>query len=214
MQAANGLADKAYRKMRQAILRGDLAPGEALFESHLADKLGMSRTPVREALRVLARDGFIETIPARGYVVPRRSVEDLRELFELRESLEGLSTRAAAVRATEAEIVQLGQLCDRYEQATSLETWTQIGTEFHNFVVVVARNRRLATILDSLNFQIVLSRRSALSSAETIRNEAVREHRAIVDAITSRDSEAAEQCARTHVRTSYAAALQSFRSGL
>jgi DNA-binding GntR family transcriptional regulator len=214
MQAADGLADRAYRKMRQAILRGDLAPGEALFESHLADKLGMSRTPVREALRVLARDGFIETIPARGYVVPRRSVEDLRELFELRESLEGLSTRAAAVRATEAEIVQLGQLCDRYEQATSLETWTLIGTEFHNFVVVVARNRRLATILDSLNFQIVLSRRSALSSAETIRNEAVREHRAIVDAITSRDPEAAEQCARAHVRTSYAAALRSFRWGL
>jgi DNA-binding GntR family transcriptional regulator len=214
MKTSDGLAGDAYRRMRQAILRGEFSPGEPLLESHLAEKLGMSRTPVREALRVLARDGFVETIPTRGFVVPRPSIDDLHELYELREMLEGLAARAAAARATDTEIGDLERLCVRYERAATLEKWTQVGTEFHNRVVELARNRRLSTSLGALHDHIVLTRRSALSSADVMRDEAVREHRAIVEAIRARDGEAAERQARMHVRTSYAAALAHLRKAL
>ncbi len=200
--------------MRDAIVSGEVTPGEPVFESHLAEKLGMSRTPVREALSVLARDGILEIAPSRGYVVPQRSIDDLQELFELREGLEGMASRFAALRATDKEIRDLDQLCRRYDRARDLETSTRIGTEFHNKIYSACRNRRLAAILGSLKAQIVPTRRSALRSARTRRDEAKREHRAIMDAIRGRDPDAAEREARAHVRRSYRVLLDSYQSGL
>jgi DNA-binding GntR family transcriptional regulator len=206
------LATHAYQRVREAILQGQYEPGAPLFEVHLASHLGMSRTPVREALKVLARDGFVQVVPTRGYIVPRRSMEDLQELFDLRESLEGLAARSAAQRASDAEIAQLGLLCQRYEQEQDWESWAQIGTDFHNLLTVAARNQRLAAILDSLNGQIVHSRRSVLRADAQRRDAAIREHRAILDAITARDGAEAERAAREHVRLSYQATLFSYQS--
>src|SRR5215208_6955510 len=104
--AIQDLATHAYEQVREAILQGEFAPGAPLFEVHLASQMGMSRTPVREALKVLARDGFVQAVPSRGYIVPRRSMDDLRELFELRESLEGTAARCAAQRAMDTEIAE------------------------------------------------------------------------------------------------------------
>jgi DNA-binding GntR family transcriptional regulator len=206
------LAGHAYQQMREAILQGHYAPGEPLFEVHLAAKLGMSRTPLREALKVLARDGFVQVVPARGYIVPHRSMDDLRELFELRESLEGMAARCAAVRATDASIAELEQLCVLYENEADWQQWATIGTRFHNVLVAAAQNDRMATILDSLKGQILHSRRSALYANQDRRDAAIREHRAILDAVRARDGAAAEALAREHVRLSYAATLSSYQS--
>lgn len=213
MQETDGLASKAYYKMRDAILRGELAPGEVLFETYQADKLGMSRTPVREALKVLARDGFVEKVSSGGHIVPRRSVEDLRELFELRESLEGLASRCAALRATDTEIKELEHLCDVYERAKGLEAWNQIGSEFHNKIFAASRNSRLTRFLDSLKAQIALTRRWALQSTRSRQDMAIREHRAILNAIKAHDPSAAESRARAHVRRSYEANLRVLQPG-
>lgn len=201
--AESGLAAQAYEKVRKAILKGDIAPGDALVENRLADKLGMSRTPVRQALQVLARDGFIESVANRGYVVPKRSIEDVRELFELRESLEGMASRCAALRATDADIDELGALCDRYERAREWTDWARIGTEFHSRIHVLSGNSRLVSFLDSLKAQIVLARQAELREVHGRREQAVREHRAIFEAIRARDADAAEHHARAHVRASY-----------
>lgn len=206
------LATHAYQQVREAIMQGELAPGAPLFEVHLASRMGMSRTPVREALKVLARDGFVQVVPTRGYIVPHRSMDDLRELFELRESLEGTAARLAAQRATDAELAALEELCVRYENEQDWQLWAQIGTDFHNLLVSAARNQRLANILDSLNGQIVHSRRSVLRADSQRRDAATREHRAILSAVKARNAADAEARAREHVRLSYEATLYSYQS--
>ena len=172
--ANEGLSNRSYEQVRAAILRSDFHAGEAL--------------------QVLARDGFLESTPSRGYSVPRWLIDDVRELFELRETLEvGAATRYATLRASAAGIAELEQLC---EQAAEFEAWTLIGTEFHNRIFAMAGNRRIKTLLDSLKAQIMLTRRSVLEGVDGRREESVREHRAILDAIRRRDADAAEQLAR------------------
>jgi DNA-binding GntR family transcriptional regulator len=212
-QKTSGLSSHAYAQLRAAIVRGDFHAGEALFEVRLADMLGMSRTPVREALQVLARDGFLESTPSRGYSVPRWSIDDVRELFELRETLEGAATHYATLRASAAAVAELEQLCEQYEQAGEFEAWTLIGTEFHNRIFAMGGNRRINTLLDSLKAQIMLTRRSVLAGVDGRREESVQEHRAILDAIRRRDADAAERLAREHVRLSYQATLRGFHLG-
>ena len=212
MAGASGLAAQAYEEVRGAIVRGEIAPGEALVENRLAEKLGMSRTPVREALQVLARDGFLEALPAKGYFVPRRSLEDLRELFELRESLEGMATRCAAVRATQPDVDELEELCKRYESAADWTEWARVGTRFHHRIHVLSRNSRIMNFLDSLKAQIVLTRQSELREVKGRREQAIHEHRAIFEAIRAHDADAAEREARHHVRTSYELTLRGFHT--
>lgn len=207
------LASSAYQMLRDAILDGEYESGAPLFEVHLATKMGMSRTPVREALKVLARDGLVEVVPSRGYIVPRRSMHDLRELFELRESLEGMAARYAALRATPDEVGELEALCARYADEQDWVQWARVGTAFHTVLLTAARNERLLGILDSLRGQIVHSRRSVLQSDSNRRDAAIREHRAILEAVKARDPEAAEAAAREHVRLSYQATVLSFQHG-
>ena len=208
---SGGLAAQAYSRIREALLQGAFAPGDPLFENQLTQQLGMSRTPIREALQALAAEGLLETIPARGWFVPRRSVGDLHEMFELREALEGMAARGAALRATEAEILALTALCDAYERAMDWQDWAAKGTEFHACIAAAARNVRLSAMLDQLTAQIVLTRRSELRAVQGRGREAAREHRAILAAIAARDPDAAEREARAHVRRSRDA---TFREGM
>ncbi len=213
MQKSNGLATKAYLKVREAILSGKHLPGEALYEVHLAERFGMSRTPVREALQVLAREGFVDALPGRGFLVPRWSHQDVRELYELRESLEGFATACAAKNITPAEIAELKALHAEYVEAPDLQLLVQLGDQFHNRIVTYGRNKRLTKILDSLKAQISMTRVSQLRDIEGRRDESTREHGAILDAIIKRDGDLAERNARHHIRSSYESTLLAFRLG-
>jgi DNA-binding GntR family transcriptional regulator len=159
----------AYRYIRNAIQTEQFKPGERLREIDLAKLIGLSRTPIREALKLLAQDGYVELLPTRGYTVPKRSHDDIREFFELRAILEAGASRHAALRATDAEIAQMEKLCERYEREKNDEKWTQLGHEFHSLIIAAARNSRLATMLNSLNTQIVISRRSVARAADAAR---------------------------------------------
>lgn len=203
--------DRAYAQLRDAVVDGDLHPGEPLYEIHLAERLGMSRTPVREALKVLARDGYLEELPSRGYTVPRRSLDDLREFFELREVLESTAARYAALRATRSELEQLDHVCTRYEREKDEEKWAQMGHEFHTLVVQAARNTRLQAMLHSLNAQIVISRRAVSRLDPARRAFAIRDHRAIYEAIQARDEAQAQALAAEHVRRSYETTLRAYQ---
>lgn len=214
-QQSSGLATQAFSQLRDAIIGGELVPGEPLYEIHLASQLGMSRTPIREALKLLAQDGYVELLPSRGYTVPKRSQDDIREFFELRAILEAGASRHAALRATDAEIAQLEKLSDRYEREKNDEKWNQLGHEFHSLIIAAARNSRLATMLNSLNTQIVISRRSVARAADAGRRAAaIRDHRAILDAIRARDDVRAERLAGEHVWRSYETTLKSYSPDL
>ncbi len=213
-EKSDNLTQRAYAQLREAVIDGDIVPDEPLYEIHLAERLGMSRTPVREALKLLTRDGYVEELPSRGYAVPRRSLDDLREFFELREVLEASASRYAALRATPAEITRLGRLCDAYEREKNDAKWAQIGHDFHTGVIEVARNRRLAVMLNSLNAQIVISRRTVSRADELRRQGAIRDHRAIFEAIRARDDQLAQSLAAEHVRQSYATTLRAYQPEL
>ncbi len=206
----SGLTSRAYEQLREEIIQGALLPGEPLYEIHLAERLGMSRTPIREALKLLTRDGYLQELPSRGYAVPRRSLDDLREFFELREVLEASATRYAAMRATTAEIAELERLCVRYEREKKDEKWAQHGHDFHSLLIKAARNSRLETMLDSLNAQIVLSRRTVAQADALRRQAAVHDHRAIFEAVKARDAARAQTLAAEHVRRSYETTLRAY----
>jgi DNA-binding GntR family transcriptional regulator len=205
----SGLTSRAYEQLREEIVQGTLLSGEPLYEIHLADRLGMSRTPVREALKLLTRDGYLHELPSRGYAVPYRSLDDLREFFELREVLEASATRYAALRATPAEIAQLERLCVHYEREKNNAKWVQFGHDFHSLLIKAARNSRLETMLDSLNAQIVMSRRTVAQADPVRRQAAVRDHRAIFEAVKARDDARAQTLAAEHVRRSYETTLRA-----
>ncbi len=208
LQKTRSLGLQASVQIREALLRGEYQPGQALAETSLAESLAMSRTPIRQALQELARDGFVEFIPHRGYFVPRLSLDDIRELFELRESLEGYATRCAALRITKTETERLEELYQLYERAEAVEDWVELGTEFHNMIISLSANARMVAILDSLKAQISMTRHTVLRNVDERRNGALQEHRAILDAIKQRDADNAELQARVHVRRSYEAMLQ------
>lgn len=208
------LSTQAYEQLRHDILNGVIAPSDALYEVHLAERLGMSRTPVREALKALAQEGYLEELPGRGYTVPRRSLDDLREFFELREVLEGAATRYAALRASAEEVERLRALCDAYRQETDQEAWNLLGTAFHDVIIQACRNRRLQTFLDSLNAQIQLSRRPVVQTSPQWRKAAIEDHLAILHAIEAREEMAAQRAAAEHVRHSYATTLRAFQPEL
>jgi DNA-binding GntR family transcriptional regulator len=205
------LVARAYGHLRDGVVDGTLAAGEPLYEIHLADHLGMSRTPVREALKALARDGYLEELPSRGYAVPRRSLDDMREFFEIREVLESSASRYAALRATPDEIEALEHLCSLYETESDHEKWTQIGHDFHDLVIRSARNARLQAMLGSLNAQIVISRRTVSRASALQRRAAIRDHRAILSAIQARDDARAQSLAAEHVRRSYETTLRAYQ---
>jgi len=205
----SGLTSRAYAQLREEIVQGVLQEGEALYEIHLAERLGMSRTPIREAMKLLTRDGYLEELPSRGYAVPRRSLDDLREFFELREVLEASATRYAALRATPAQIAQLERLCDRYEREKDHAKWVQVGHDFHSLLISAANNTRLSTMLNSLNAQIVMSRRTVSKADAMQRQTAVRDHRAIFEAVKARDEVRAQALAAEHVRRSYETTLRA-----
>ncbi len=203
------LSSRAYQQLRQRILSGEVQPAEPLFEIHLAEQLGMSRTPVRQALQSLAREGYLEELPGRGFAVPRRSLDDLRQFFELREVLEAAATRFAAQRARPEEVAELEALCERYGGEPDLGAWNQIGARFHDTIIAAARNTRLAALLATLHDQIDMSRRSVIYAGPSWRETAVRDHRAICSAIAARDEAAAHAAASEHVRRSYQATLRA-----
>ncbi len=205
----SGLTPRAYEQLREEIVQGLLQPGAPLYEIHLAERLGMSRTPIREAMKLLTREGYLEELPSRGYAVPRRSLDDLREFFELREVLEASATRYAALRATAAEIAELERLCQRYEREKNDVKWTQLGHDFHTLLIKAARNSRLQSVLDSLNAQIVISRRTVAQADPVRRQAAVRDHRAIFEAVKARDEVHAQALAAEHVRRSYETTLRA-----
>lgn len=197
-----------YRALLDALRAGVYRPGDRLREEDVAARLGVSRTPVREALGRLAGKGLVEPAGGRGLVVRNLTTAEVLELYAMREFLEGAAASLAARHRADAEIDALSELQERLAAVDrpSVEL-ARLNTLFHAAVVRAARNRYLRQALSELQDAIALLGPTTLS-LERRAGEAHGEHEAIVAAIRLGDSRTAEEAARGHIRTALRARLK------
>ena len=151
------LRDVVFKKLRKAILTGNLKPGERLMEIHLAEKLGVSRTPIREAIRKLELEGLVQMIPRRGAVVTEITEKSMKDVLEVRRALDVLSVELACDRITGEEKEMLRKACQDFEDATKTGNLKEIAEQdvaFHDIIVEATRNSKLIQILHNLSEQM------------------------------------------------------------
>ena len=195
------LREVVYETLREAIKTGSLTPGERLMEIQLAEELGVSRTPVREAIRKLELERFVVMIPRRGTYVANLSLKDINEVFEIRAAVDGLAAGLAAERITEEELEQLERLlveiADHIEQHDN-EKIVATDEAFHDILYRASRNERLVGIIYNLREQFTRFRSVSINYPGRLQNT-LEEHRQLVEAIAQRDADLAQQKARDHI---------------
>lgn len=204
------LRELVFEAIREAIIEGTLEPGERLMEAQLAEDLGVSRTPVREAIRQLELAGLVVMIPRRGAYVADISLKDVADVFEIRGALEALAASLAADRATDEEIQQLQSLLveiERSVEARDVDLLVELDTRFHDQLYKFSRNERLGQLLSTLREQIQRFRMQTLSNPARMR-VALEEHRALVEALAARDAEAAARFAAQHIESAENSLMQ------
>lgn len=199
------LSSMAYGELRQAILSGRLAPGAHVSVRPLCEEFGLSATPVKAALTALEREGFLVLHPHRGFFVPEVDQEDMRELYELREVLDGIAARRAAALASRDELVaRLTELVVAQTAevaAHNLSGYSDLDVLFHQEILVAAGNGRLQHVAENMIGQLRLGR--ATSARVPGRpTAALAEHGEILAAIAAGQPQQAERLARRHVRKS------------
>lgn len=196
------LRDVVFKTLRQAILTGELKPGERLMEIHLANRLGVSRTPIREAIRMLELEGLVTMIPRRGAEVSRISKQDITDVLEVRASLDALAVRLCCERITPEEIAQLEKAADAFSQAIAsgdLTAVAQADVDFHDIIVSASKNKRLMQMVNNLAERVYRYRLEYIKDKSS-HNNLIREHREILDFIKKKDSSSAEAAIISHVK--------------
>jgi DNA-binding GntR family transcriptional regulator len=207
---AEGLprGEAAYQYIRGAIQSGQLQPGERLREIDLAKQIGLSRTPIREALSRLEAEGLVAHDATRGVVIAELDYSMMTELYYMREVLEGTAARLVAQHASEVEISILDDLCQQYEDALGDEAaLTASNRRFHDTLYRCSHNRYLLNMVTVLHDALSLLGGTTLDNAERAA-ETLREHREVVTAIRARDADAAEQALRAHIRAAHKMRMQ------
>ncbi len=189
----------AYQRLLDEIREGTLLPGDRLREIELSQRLGVSRTPVREAIRQLETDGLVSHVPRLGATVRSLDYAEIMELYEMRAVLEGTAARLAARAASDVELDELEVLNDRLSEAGTGPKAARINRIFHATLLDAAKNRFLAKSMLSLQKALLILGPSQLLDSDRA-EAAVIEHRRVMAALKSRDGSAAEAEMRTHIR--------------
>ncbi|WP_108661592.1 GntR family transcriptional regulator [Acuticoccus kandeliae] len=193
--------DRVHEALRNAIARGEIGVGDRLVEEGIAERFGVSRTPVREALRRLSAEGFIDFTPHAGAVVNGWSREDAREIFEVRAELEAMGARLAAERARPAEIDRLARICDEMEAAArgdGVMRLSELNLALHHGILAASGHRRLEALAANLIEVGFLVRSYGTFSAEDIARS-LSDHRQLIEAFRLGDARWAEATMRSHV---------------
>ncbi len=199
-----------YHRLLEAIREGALLPGTRLRETELAERLGVSRTPVREAIRQLEADGLVAHVPRHGATLRRLDYAEVMELYEMRAVLEGTAARLAARAASDVEIDEMAALNDRMVEAGTTPEATRLNRVFHATLLDAAKNRFLAKSMMSLQKALMILGPTMLSDAARA-EEALGEHRRILAALTSRDGAEAEAAMRAHIEASQRLRIRALR---
>lgn len=195
------LREIVFETLREAIIQGRLRPGARMMEIQLAEEMGVSRTPVREAIRKLELEGFVVMVPRKGAFVADISVKDIVDVFEVRAALEALAAGLAAERISgdemeelERSLVQINEVSSR----DSIDDIVALDSSFHDIIYRASRNERLIQIVTHLQEQIQRFRTASLSQPGRTK-WALDEHKKIVEAISDRNVELAQNLAREHI---------------
>ena len=195
------LRDVVFNTLRRAILRGELKPGERLMEIQLANKLGVSRTPIREAIRKLELEGLVLMIPRRGAEVAEITEKNLRDVLEVRCALEELAVQLACDRMDAEGLVRLKEAAEKFREVLDSDDITQIAQAdvlFHDVIYTATDNKRLIQLLNNLREQMYRYRIEYLKDVKA-RRSLVEEHDALWEALKERDLERAQMIMREHI---------------
>mgnify|MGYP003590246697 CR=1 FL=1 len=195
------LRDVVFLKLRKAILTGELRPGERLMEIHLANRLGVSRTPIREAIRKLELEGLVTMMPRRGAEVAQINEKGLKDVLEVRKALDTLCAELACERITDSEKNDLHAACGAFERAAISGNITDIAARdvaLHDIIVKSTGNERLIQLVNNLSEQMYRYRFEYIKD-ESQHDRLVREHKDIYDAIMAGDKEKAAKAAAIHI---------------
>ena len=208
------LRDVVFQTLRQAILRGELQPGERLMEIKLADKLGVSRTPVREAIRKLELEGLVLMIPRRGAEVAEITEKSLRDVLEVRGALEDLAMDLACDRITAEDIEKMKEAASDFATALDSEDVTEIAeadVKFHDIIYFSTENQRLIQLLYNLREQMYRYRVEYLKRKE-VHETLIKEHAHIISCLEMRDKKAAKVAISEHIDNQMKAVRDTIRT--
>ena len=195
------LRDLVFITLREAILQGKLEPGESLMEIALANQLGVSRTPIREAIRKLEIEGLVINAPRRGAVVAEITLKDLRDVLEVRRNLENLAVKLACEKANEQDIRELKELHRSFISTLKNEDLTEVAqadVKFHDKIYEITDNKRLIQILSNLREQMYRYRFEYIKD-EIHRRVLVDEHAMIIEGIENKDVDKAKKYMEIHI---------------
>lgn len=207
------LRDVVLNTLRRAILLGELKPGERLMELHLAERLGVSRTPIREAIRMLELEGLVTMIPRRGAAVAQITEKSMNDVLEVRRALDALCAELACDRITPEELEALRLAREAFETAVATRDTKEIAhadVAFHDIIVRATGNQRLIQLVNTLSEQMYRYRFEYIK--DTRQHETlVKEHRIIYQSIVGKDKETAAAAAKTHIDNQEKAIIRQIR---
>ncbi len=204
------LRDVVFNTLRQAILTGELKPGERLMEIHLADRLGVSRTPIREAIRKLELEGLVVMIPRKGAQVAKITEKNLKDVLEVRRALDTLAVRLACKRMDETYKKQLREACDEFAKVvkcSNTKDITEADVRFHDIINQSTGNDRLIQLVNNLAEQMYRYRLEYIKDA-AYHKRLVDEHEEIYNAIMEQDEERAAKAVVVHIDNQEASILE------
>ncbi len=196
------LRDIVFETLREAILEGKLVPGERVMEVQLAEQLGVSRTPVREAIRKLELEGLLIMVPRKGAYVADVSLDDIIDVLEIRASLEGLAASLGAERRTSSDIEKLEKKIaelSRCVMEKDTEGMIENDAQFHNILLDTSKNKKLASIVEGLKDQVQRFRVIYFNEYEEVGFKLIEEHKEILKCIKEGNKEDAMKSAETHI---------------
>jgi DNA-binding GntR family transcriptional regulator len=200
----------AYDRLVLDIRAGRLKPGDRLVETDLAARLGISRTPVREAVRRLESDGLVVHQPRLGATVRKLDYLEITELYEMRGVLEGTAARLAARSASQIELEELEAINREMQASTDVRQLYEANRQFHGVLLSAARNRFLVKSVEAVQKTLLILGSSTLEEAQRAA-QAIEEHDAILTALKNRDGDAAEASMRAHIEAAHKARLRQLR---
>lgn len=207
------LRDVVFKTLRQAILTGDLKPGERLMEIHLANKLGVSRTPIREAIRKLELEGLVTMVPRRGAQVAQITEKSLSDVLEVRRALDELAVELACLRITDEEKEKLKEACADFEKAVvtrDVRTIAKADVSFHDIIFQSTGNARLSQLVNNLAEQMYRYRYEYIKDDKR-HDVLVNEHRKIYDSILQGDIPSAKEAIRVHIENQEKSIIRQIR---
>ena len=196
------LGNQAYQELKRIILEGQVAPGEKLNEGELAKALGISRTPIREAINRLEKEGLVEIFPQRGAFVIQFTERDVYELFLIRENLEGLAASLAAEKITPASLAKLETCVEGFKEPfreKDIQRYSREDLKFHQTIVLLSDARRLIQLVSALHDHIRMFRLTSRGVPDRMKTS-LADHRHIIEALRQKDPREAEHWMRQHLQ--------------